>query len=196
MLAHFYVIRRENIDIGALYQPPNGSRVGDVNWAAMASLLFGLVMTWLFLYGVIPPPQGVAARAPNGLDLSWLAGMLSAGLPYYALYRLGLVTRGVAPARTSSRRPGPGTRRRKGPPVRTLREGEDRARHGRLLRRGDIGEDRVLGIGGPSCRHGQSPCVGRVFWDAPSVPCPGGRRSLGGGKAACGPVTLPSRPAD
>ena len=49
MLAHFYVIRRENIDIGALYQPPNGSRVGDVNWAAMASLLFGLVMTWLFL---------------------------------------------------------------------------------------------------------------------------------------------------
>jgi nucleobase:cation symporter-1, NCS1 family len=90
------VIRRENIDIEALYQPPNESRVGDVNWAAMASLLVGLVMTWLFLYGLISPLQGVAARAMNGLDLSWLAGMLSAGLLYYALYRLGFVTRAGA----------------------------------------------------------------------------------------------------
>jgi nucleobase:cation symporter-1, NCS1 family len=49
MLAHFYVIRRENKDIEGLYQSPNESRVGDVNWAAMASLLFGLVMTWDFL---------------------------------------------------------------------------------------------------------------------------------------------------
>lgn len=61
--------------------------------AAMASLLVGLVMTWLFLYGLISPLQGVAARAMNGLDLSWLAGMLSAGLLYYALYKLGFVTR-------------------------------------------------------------------------------------------------------
>ncbi|MDP9426847.1 MAG: cytosine permease, partial [Actinomycetota bacterium] len=45
MLVHFYVIRRENIDIEALYQSPKESRVGDVNWAAMVSLLVGLVMT-------------------------------------------------------------------------------------------------------------------------------------------------------
>jgi nucleobase:cation symporter-1, NCS1 family len=51
-------------------------------------------LTWLFLNGLIPPLQGAAARALNGLDLSWLAGMLSAGLLYYALYRLGFVTRG------------------------------------------------------------------------------------------------------
>ncbi len=63
----------------------------------MASLLVGLVMTWLFLYGLIPPLQGAAARALNGLDLSWLAGMLSAGLLYYALYKLGFVTRGDTP---------------------------------------------------------------------------------------------------
>ncbi|CAA9427600.1 MAG: Cytosine/purine/uracil/thiamine/allantoin permease family protein, partial [uncultured Rubrobacteraceae bacterium] len=43
------------------------------------------------------PLQGAAARALNGLDLSWLAGMLSAGLLYYVLYRLGFVTRGSAP---------------------------------------------------------------------------------------------------
>ncbi|MBA2617340.1 MAG: cytosine permease, partial [Rubrobacter sp.] len=60
-------------------------------------LLVGLVMTWLFLYGLISPLQGTAARALNGLDLSWLAGMLSAGLLYYALYKLGFVTRGSAP---------------------------------------------------------------------------------------------------
>src|SRR5215210_3076757 len=39
MLVHFYVIRRENIDVEALYQPPSESRVGDVNWAAIISLL-------------------------------------------------------------------------------------------------------------------------------------------------------------
>jgi NCS1 nucleoside transporter family len=102
MLVHFYVICRENIDIEALYQPPNESRVGDVNWAAMASLLVGLVMTWLFLYGLIPPLQGPVARAMNGLDLSWLAGMLSAGILYFALYKLGFVTRGGAPRRETA----------------------------------------------------------------------------------------------
>jgi toxin CptA len=102
MLVHFYVICRENIDVEALYQPPNESRVGDVNWAAMASLLVGLVMTGLFLYGLIPPLQGAVARAMNGLDLSWLTGMLSAGILYYALYKLGFVTRGGAPRRETA----------------------------------------------------------------------------------------------
>ena len=93
MLVHYYIIRRENIDIDALYQPPNESRIGDVNWAAMASLLIGLVVTWLFLYGLVAPLQGPIARALNGLDLSWLAGMLTAGLLYYALCRLGIGAR-------------------------------------------------------------------------------------------------------
>lgn len=93
MLVHYYVIRRENIDIEALYQRPGESRVGDINWAAMVSLLVGLVMTWMFLYGLVAPLQGPIARALNGLDLSWLAGMLTAGLLYYVLYRLGMVAR-------------------------------------------------------------------------------------------------------
>ena len=92
MLIHYYIIRRENIDIEALYQSPSESRVGDVNWAAMISLLVGLFTTWLFLYGLIAPLQGPVARALNGLDLSWLAGMLTAGILYYALYRLGMAT--------------------------------------------------------------------------------------------------------
>jgi toxin CptA len=92
MLVHYYIIRRENIDVEALYQSPSESRVGDVNWAAIISLLVGLVMTWLFLYGLVAPLQGPVARALNGLDLSWLAGMLTGGLLYYALYKLGMAT--------------------------------------------------------------------------------------------------------
>jgi NCS1 family nucleobase:cation symporter-1 len=91
MLIHYYIIKRENIDIEALYQSPSESRVGDVNWAAMICLVVGLFTTWLFLYGLIAPLQGPVARALNGLDLSWLAGMLTAGVLYYALYRLGMV---------------------------------------------------------------------------------------------------------
>jgi nucleobase:cation symporter-1, NCS1 family len=92
MLVHYYIIKRENIDVEALYQPPNESRVGDVNWAAIICLIIGLIMTWLFLYGLVAPLQGPIARSLNGLDLSWLAGMLTAGLLYYTLYRLGMVT--------------------------------------------------------------------------------------------------------
>ncbi|MDQ4126508.1 MAG: cytosine permease [Actinomycetota bacterium] len=93
MLVHFYVIKREDVDIDALYQSPSESRVGDVNWAAMISLLVGLVVTWMFLYGLVEPLQGPVARALNGLDLSWLAGMLTAGLLYYGLHRFGVGTR-------------------------------------------------------------------------------------------------------
>jgi len=81
--------------VEALYQPPHESRVGDVNWAAIISLLVGLVMTWLFLYGLVTPLQGPIARALNGLDLSWLAGMLTGGLLYFVLYRLGMATPGT-----------------------------------------------------------------------------------------------------
>jgi NCS1 nucleoside transporter family len=92
MFVHYYVTRRENIDIEALYQSPRASRVGDVNWAAMGSLLVGLVVTWMFLYGLVGPLQGPIARSLNGLDLSWLAGMLVTGSLYYALCRLGFAT--------------------------------------------------------------------------------------------------------
>jgi cytosine/uracil/thiamine/allantoin permease len=112
MLIHYYIIRRENIDIEALYQSPSESRVGDVNWAAMISLLVGLFTTWLFLYGLIAPLQGPIARALNGLDLSWLAGMLTAGVLYYALYRLGMAT------------PQAGTREEGGEPTRIDRSTE------------------------------------------------------------------------
>ena len=53
MFVHYYLIRRENIDVDALYQPRRESRIGDVNWAAMGSLFVGLIVTWMFLYGLV-----------------------------------------------------------------------------------------------------------------------------------------------
>ncbi len=92
MLVHYFVIRRQEIDVEALYQPPKESRVGDVNWAAIGSLLVGLVVTWMFLYGLVTPLQGPIARALNGVDLSWAAGLIITGTLYYTLFRLGLAT--------------------------------------------------------------------------------------------------------
>lgn len=90
MFVHYYILRRENIDIRALYQSPSESRLGDVNWAAVASLLIGLLITWSFLYGLVPALQGPFARALNGLDLSWAVGLIVTGSLYYILYRVGL----------------------------------------------------------------------------------------------------------
>jgi len=96
MFVHYYVIRRQDIDVAALYQPARESRVGDVNWAAVASLVIGLVVTWLFLYGLVAPLQGPVARALNGVDLSWAAGLLVTGTLYYTLCRLGIAAPRVA----------------------------------------------------------------------------------------------------
>ena len=106
MFVHYYVIRRQDLDVAALYQPPRESRVGDVNWAAVGSLVVGLVVTWMFLYGLVGPLQGPIARALNGVDLSWAAGLLVTGGLYYALCRLGVAApRGVATERFTSSAP-------------------------------------------------------------------------------------------
>jgi NCS1 nucleoside transporter family len=98
MFVHYFVIRRGQIDVKALYQSPRESRVGDVNWAAVGSLVVGLVVTWMFLYGLVGALQGPLARALNGVDLSWAAGLLITGTLYYTLCRLGLAAP-RAPAR-------------------------------------------------------------------------------------------------
>jgi hypothetical protein len=71
----------------------------------MISLLVDLVVTWMFLYGLVAPLQGPVARALNGLDLSWLAGMLTAGLLYYGLNRLGVAPGETIPGRRSANPP-------------------------------------------------------------------------------------------
>jgi nucleobase:cation symporter-1, NCS1 family len=92
MLVHYYWVRREEIDVDALYQAPAESRVGDVNWAAVVSLVVGLIVTWMCLYGLVGPLQGPIAKALDGVDLSWAAGLIVTGGLYYAACRLGYAT--------------------------------------------------------------------------------------------------------
>ena len=55
----------------------------DVRWAAILSFLLGVAATWAFSYGVPGFLQGPGARALNGVDLSWLAGVIVSGGTYY-----------------------------------------------------------------------------------------------------------------
>jgi toxin CptA len=82
MLVHYFKFARGHIDADVLFDPVGTKRLPDVNWATMASFGVGVVFTWMFLYGLTPALQGVAARAMGGLDLSWLAGGLSAAATY------------------------------------------------------------------------------------------------------------------
>ncbi|MDX6324981.1 MAG: nucleobase:cation symporter, family [Nocardioidaceae bacterium] len=85
MLMHFYWVTRQRIDIPALYDEPGSSRLGDFRWDAIIAFVAGIVATWAFEYGIPTALQGPAAKAMNGVDLSWLAGFLVAGLIYGVL---------------------------------------------------------------------------------------------------------------
>jgi hypothetical protein len=73
--------------VEALYDDPRTSRYGDVRWAALASLLIGLVAGWVWEYGSASLFQGPLSRATNGVDFSWLAAILASGGAYWVLAR-------------------------------------------------------------------------------------------------------------
>lgn len=86
MLVHYYRIeRRQPLDVTRLFDPVGSRRLPDVNWAGMVSFGVGIVATWLFMYGLIGLFQGPVARAMGGVDLSWLAGGVTAAAVYAAL---------------------------------------------------------------------------------------------------------------
>ncbi|MFI6522582.1 purine-cytosine permease family protein [Spirillospora sp. NPDC050679] len=87
MAVHFYVVRKQDVDIAALYDPPGRSRLGDYRWDALASFLAGAFATWCFQYGTPAALKGPAATALGGVDLSWLAGSVVAGGLYLLLSR-------------------------------------------------------------------------------------------------------------
>lgn len=95
ILADFYLLRKQQIDVGELYADPERSIYGDVNWVGIAAFAIGLVSGWLFEFGLVTPLQGyVSKELLNGADLSWLVGIVVAG----GVYLLGM--RGRATART------------------------------------------------------------------------------------------------
>lgn len=87
MLVHYFRFARRDIDAQVLFDPIGSRRLPDVNWATMFSFVVGIVATWMFLYGLVPPLQGFAARALGGLDLSWLAGGLTSAAVYAVVGR-------------------------------------------------------------------------------------------------------------
>ncbi|MGH3389224.1 MAG: purine-cytosine permease family protein [Actinomadura sp.] len=82
-LIHYWVFAREHIDVDALFDSSRSSRIADVKWPALLAFLAGIVATWAFSHGVPAFLQGPGARALGGVDLSWLAGPVVAGLAYY-----------------------------------------------------------------------------------------------------------------
>lgn len=93
MFVHYFVVKRERIDVPALYRARSTRWTQDVNWYAMTAFAAGLVGAWCGLYGMIPPLQGPIARALDGLDISWILGASIGGGLYYAFFRLGLLDR-------------------------------------------------------------------------------------------------------
>ncbi len=84
-LVEYFVLRRGRVDVPQLYEPPERSVYGDVNWPAIAALVLGLAAGWAWEYGLVGPMQGPIARALGNSDFSWAAGMLVAGGVYYWL---------------------------------------------------------------------------------------------------------------
>jgi nucleobase:cation symporter-1, NCS1 family len=73
------------IDVPALYDPPETSRYGDINWAAIIALVLGLAAGWAWEYGLVGPLQGPIAKWLGNTDFSWAAGMFVAGGLYWVL---------------------------------------------------------------------------------------------------------------
>jgi NCS1 family nucleobase:cation symporter-1 len=85
MLVYYYGVARQHINVDDLFEPPGSSKVPDIVWEAIIPFLIGIVATWAFEYGVPSWLQGPIAKHMGGIDLSWLAGSLVAGLLAYIL---------------------------------------------------------------------------------------------------------------
>lgn len=96
ILADFYLLRKQQVDVGELYADPERSIYGDVNWVGIGAFVIGLVTGWLFEFGLVTPLQGfVSKELLNGADLSWLVGIGVAG----GVYLFGMRGRATAPVR-------------------------------------------------------------------------------------------------
>jgi NCS1 family nucleobase:cation symporter-1 len=87
MFVHFYVIERHRDDFSSVLDEPGSDGIPVVRWQAMVAFVLGLLMTWMFSYGGLPIFQGPISAAIGGIDLSWLAGIVTSGGVYYLLAR-------------------------------------------------------------------------------------------------------------
>jgi purine-cytosine permease-like protein len=88
VLADFFIARHGSIDVPELYQDPERSAYGDVNWGAIVAFAAGLVAGWSVEDGLVPALQGpISTKLLAGADLSWLVGIVVAGGLYLVLGR-------------------------------------------------------------------------------------------------------------
>jgi purine-cytosine permease-like protein len=97
MAVHYYLVRRQQVDIDALYDAPGRSRLGDIRWDAMVSFLVGIFATWFFEFGIPTALQGPGAKMLGNVDISWLAGGLTAGVLYAVFARRSAAARSRVP---------------------------------------------------------------------------------------------------
>ncbi|MGW1591097.1 cytosine permease [Streptomyces sp. NPDC002386] len=90
VLLHYGVVERKVTSFDRLFDPVGSRRLPDVRWRAILAFAVGVLCTWLFMDGSVAALRGPLSLRLHGIDLSWLAGALSAG----ALYALLAVSDG------------------------------------------------------------------------------------------------------
>lgn len=88
VLADFYLRRKGQIDVDQLYAEPSRSAYGDINWGAIVAFFGGLAAGWSVEDGLVAQLQGpISIHLLNGADVSWLVGLVVAGVLYLLLGR-------------------------------------------------------------------------------------------------------------
>ena len=103
MLVHYYWVQRERIDVDLLFDNARESRIPAVLWPAVVALVVGMFATWTVRVRRGDLAPGPVGQGVGGVDLSWLAGSVVAGVVYVALRprRTGAGTAATADAALS-----------------------------------------------------------------------------------------------
>jgi NCS1 family nucleobase:cation symporter-1 len=88
MLAHYYVVRRRDIDVPALFAPPGTGRLESVRWQAIIAFLVGVFFAWSFEMAEATAFQGWGSKQFHSIDISWLTGFVASFVVYLALNRV------------------------------------------------------------------------------------------------------------
>jgi NCS1 nucleoside transporter family len=85
IMADFFIKRKSQINVAELYASPETSAYGDINWGGIIAFVAGLIAGWSVQDGLVPALQGPISGLMGGADLSWLFGIVVAGVVYLVL---------------------------------------------------------------------------------------------------------------